>query len=65
MLFQEGSWFGAGAALFAVLNPHRRKQSIHGGWRDVYQGLDGLGWEWTEMLNVSGKPEGQEGFEAF
>jgi len=31
MFSQEGCWFGGGSALFAVLNPHRTEQTVHGG----------------------------------
>ena len=31
MFSQEGSWFGGGSALFAVLNPHPTEQTVHGG----------------------------------
>ena len=65
MFSQEGSWFGGGSALFAVLNPHRTEQPVHGGWRDTDQGREGLWSQGAIELDVSGKPERHKGFEAF
>ena len=65
MFFQEGSWFGGGSASFAVLNPHRTEQPVHGGWRDLDQGREGLWRERAIVVDVSGKPKRHKGFEAF
>jgi hypothetical protein len=65
MFSQEGSWFGGGSASFAILNPHRAEQPVHGGWRDTDQGCEGLWRERAIKLDVSGKPKRHQGFEAF
>ncbi len=65
MFSQQGPWFGGGSASFAVLNPHRKEQPVHGGWRDPDQGPEGFGTQVTIELDVSGKPERHKGFEAF
>jgi hypothetical protein len=47
------------------LNPHRTEQPVHGGWRDTDQGSQGFWSQGAIEFDVSGKPEGYEGFEAF
>ena len=65
MFSQEGSWFGGGSAAFAILNPHRAEQPVHGGWRDSDQGREGLWRERAVVVDVPAKPKRHQGFEAF
>lgn len=63
VLSEKRSWLGGSPPSFPVVNTHRFQHSVNSGRRDPEQGIGSIRAGRTELLAISGQPQGKDSFE--